>query len=814
MLVCARRCFSLWPANSGSSLQLHLLVLYCPVSVKPPVQGQCVLSLKAMSRKSRHGNSACSSQLLLGLVLLNIAVCMFLVWKLSQVQWDVGPVVRIQSSVGRSEPSQHVQLPVCLRCSSRIRGPIPTSLPDEAVQQCQWKHLQRSGFDDATVSSDTYGLAQAKSLCMLRGDDCQGVVCSNPVHSRHCHLVKGKKLALASQGVHVKECLYAGVCQPDRQPINTHSAELNAAIVVLGHNREGDLFECLNSLLSLREAGMFKVYVSLDDPEYYSRMADVATRLAKQYNQNVVTMSVPKREVNHTSDNEEQQKWFSTNTGKIAHHYWAAFERVFLVEEFRHAVFVEEDLVFAPDFLALFLSTWQLFQQDESLWCVSAWNDAGFTFAVSDQCRLFRTTFFPGLGFMLPRHAWLKLREQWPSAPTMGWDYWMRTAFRRWNKECIVPEVPRSRHFSQNGSSITQPKQVEFFQSMALASLASSCSSSGCDHFGDLSYLMQANYESWILRATQSAVPLKGVSVVHQEGYQCDTEAVNLGAHLDPDTCAVLAGWSRCSKYFMFAPRYPNWGCRCCQDYQPVGKAHAAWTLYEARATGVLDPKQVYILPYVRESYAHIAPIFGLVPLKMTNVIPPDVRAEHHGLVVGKHVVSQAVVMFADRRSEKPYLPGSMRVVRDTHIAPVRAERGESCDATCATSGQRCDSEALHFLNNCADMEEAFGCRYCAHQVGEELPAYVADSLQPTVGQCLVTFISHMSCQARHKATQRLCACVSLDKRCASSPVHPREGKPEFMCLVIEGSPSFSRFGTNTPEKGVFGNERVPVYPV
>ena len=566
----------------------------------------------------------------------------------------------------------------------------------------------------------------------------------------------------------MKECLYAGVCQQDRQPIHTHSAELNAAIVVLGHNRESDLFECLKSLLSLREAGMFKVYVSLDDPEYYSRMAEVATRIAKQYNQSVVTMSVPKREVNHTSDNEEQQKWFSTNTGKIAHHYWAAFERVFLVEEFTHAVFVEEDLVFAPDFLALFLSTWPLFQQDESLWCVSAWNDAGFTFAVSDQCRLFRTTYFPGLGFMLPRHSWLKLREQWPSAPTMGWDYWMRTAFRRWSKECIVPEVPRSRHFSQNGSSITQAKQVEYFQSMALASLASSCSgSSSCDHFGNLSYLIQANYESWILRATQMAVPLKGVSVVHQEGYQCDTEAVNLGAHADPDTCAVLAGWSRCSKYFMFAPNYPNWGCRCCQDYQPVGKAHAAWTLYEARTTGVLDPKNLYILPYVRESYVHIAPIFGLVPMKMNNVIPPDVRAEHHGLVVGRHAAFQAVVLFADRRSEKPYLPKPMRVVRDAHIAPVRAERGESCDAACAKLGQQCDPEALHFLNNCADMEEAFGCRYCAHQVGQELPAYVADSFQPTVGQCLVTFISHMSCQARHKATQRLCACVGRDKRCA-----------------------------------------------
>ena len=38
--------------------------------------------------------------------------------------------------------------------------------------------------------------------------------------------------------------------------------------------------------------------------------------------------------------------------------------------------------------------------------------------------------------------------------------------------------------------------------------------------------------------------------------------------------------------------------------------------------------------------------------------------------------------------------------------------------------------------------------------------------------------------------------------------MHLREGKRVIMRLVSDGAPSFSRFGTNTPQKGVFGNEK------
>ena len=48
--------------------------------------------------------------------------------------------------------------------------------------------------------------------------------------------------------------------------------------------------------------------------------------------------------------------------------------------------------------------------------CVSSWNDNGFEKLVqpSDAARLFRTDFFPGLGWMLRRELWLELAPGLP----------------------------------------------------------------------------------------------------------------------------------------------------------------------------------------------------------------------------------------------------------------------------------------------------------------------------------------------------------------------------------------------------------------
>jgi|UniRef100_A0A7S1T5V5 hypothetical protein len=42
-----------------------------------------------------------------------------------------------------------------------------------------------------------------------------------------------------------------------------------------------------------------------------------------------------------------------------------------------------------------------LLKEDSSVWCISSWNDNGHKKLASNPKKLFRTSFFPGLGWMM-----------------------------------------------------------------------------------------------------------------------------------------------------------------------------------------------------------------------------------------------------------------------------------------------------------------------------------------------------------------------------------------------------------------------------
>ena len=63
---------------------------------------------------------------------------------------------------------------------------------------------------------------------------------------------------------------------------------------------------------------------------------------------------------------------------------------------------------------------------------------------------LYRTDFFPGLGWMLRKSLWDELKPKWP----LGfWDDWMREPAQRKNRACIRPEIPRTKTFGRVGVS-------------------------------------------------------------------------------------------------------------------------------------------------------------------------------------------------------------------------------------------------------------------------------------------------------------------------------------------------------------------------
>ena len=157
------------------------------------------------------------------------------------------------------------------------------------------------------------------------------------------------------------------------------------------------------------------------------------------------------------------------------------------------------------------MATRPLLDKDESLFCVSAWNDNGKEGFVKDNKLLYRTDFFPGLGWMLTRRLWEELETKWP----LGfWDDWMRNPDQRKNRACIMPEVSRSKTFGRIGVS-----QGQFFdQYLKFIELNK-------DFYpflkADLTYLLKANYDRDFIRKVTSK-PVVNVEDVLNDSFQGD----------------------------------------------------------------------------------------------------------------------------------------------------------------------------------------------------------------------------------------------------------------------------------------------------
>ncbi|KAK3524786.1 hypothetical protein QTP86_005463 [Hemibagrus guttatus] len=140
---------------------------------------------------------------------------------------------------------------------------------------------------------------------------------------------------------------------------------------------------------------------------------------------------------------------------KIARHYKWALNQVFNTFGYSTVVIVEDDLEVAPDFFEYFRALHPILLSDPTLWCISAWNDNGRDGLVNPGKPelLYRTDFFPGLGWMLLKEVWAELEPKWPKA---FWDDWMRHPEQRKDRSCIRPEISRTMTFGRKGVSLGQ----------------------------------------------------------------------------------------------------------------------------------------------------------------------------------------------------------------------------------------------------------------------------------------------------------------------------------------------------------------------
>jgi len=135
---------------------------------------------------------------------------------------------------------------------------------------------------------------------------------------------------------------------------------------------------------------------------------------------------------------------------RIAQHYGFALQKVFGDFGFKQLLIIEEDMEVSPDFFSYFGAMLPFLQSDKDLFCVSAWNDNGHDDMVSDPKAVFRTDFFPGLGWMLTSDMWSEVQGHWAVA---FWDEFMRKPDTRKERQCLRPEISRSYTFGEEGTS-------------------------------------------------------------------------------------------------------------------------------------------------------------------------------------------------------------------------------------------------------------------------------------------------------------------------------------------------------------------------
>lgn len=215
-------------------------------------------------------------------------------------------------------------------------------------------------------------------------------------------------------------------------------------VLVISCNRESAIRRSLDLLLKYRtNQERFPIIVSQDCGHKPTKDAILA------YGDKVTLIEQPDLSDIEVPVKEKKFKGYFL----IARHYKWALDQIFHKFSHEAVIIVEDDLDIAPDFYEYFSATYPILQGDSTLWCISAWNDNGKANLVdikNGSNLLYRTDFFPGLGWMMTKELWDELGPKWPKS---YWDDWVRAPEQRNGRACIRPEVSRTRTFGKKGVS-------------------------------------------------------------------------------------------------------------------------------------------------------------------------------------------------------------------------------------------------------------------------------------------------------------------------------------------------------------------------
>ncbi|TQE13889.1 hypothetical protein C1H46_000520 [Malus baccata] len=267
-----------------------------------------------------------------------------------------------------------------------------------------------------------------------------------------------------------------------------------AAVVIMACNRADYLERTVKSVLKYQSsvASKFPLFVSQDGSH------PAVKQKALSYDQLTYMQHLDYEPV-HAERPGELIAYY-----KIARHYKWALDGLFYKHNFNRVIILEDDMEIAPDFFNYFEAAAALLDKDKSIMAVSSWNDNGQKQFVHDPKILYRSDFFPGLGWMLTRSTWDELSPKWPKA---YWDDWLRLKENHKGRQFIRPEVCRTYNFGEHGSSLGQFFK-QYLEPIKLNDVPVDWKSM------DLSYLMEDKYIKHFADIVQKAKPIRGSDLV------------------------------------------------------------------------------------------------------------------------------------------------------------------------------------------------------------------------------------------------------------------------------------------------------------
>jgi alpha-1,3-mannosyl-glycoprotein beta-1,2-N-acetylglucosaminyltransferase len=147
-------------------------------------------------------------------------------------------------------------------------------------------------------------------------------------------------------------------------------------ILIFSYQRADYLERCLHKLFQYLPKKGFKIFVSQDghNEQVNQKIESYSDRLTHLiHERNVI---IP-----------EEYKKYNPSYMAIAQHYKYGLTQVFQNELFNNVIVLEEDIEISPDFFEYFRSLSKLLDIDDTLLCISSWNDNGMKQFVKDPSK-------------------------------------------------------------------------------------------------------------------------------------------------------------------------------------------------------------------------------------------------------------------------------------------------------------------------------------------------------------------------------------------------------------------------------------------